>query len=191
VSAPDIAPGPEGPEPDGRRRRGQRRREALIEATLDVVARGGAGSVTHAAVAEAAGVGRSAVSHHFASIGDLLAAALRSATGKLGADLRRTAPTGIDDIATRLVDLFCADRARVAAGYELYLLAARVPGLRSAANGWMELLTTVAAAHTDDPVRLRLWSAAIDGYFLQHLALGTAPRAGEVAAILRSAVGPP
>jgi TetR/AcrR family transcriptional regulator, regulator of biofilm formation and stress response len=179
---------PDDAEPDGRRRRGLRRRAALIEAALQVVARDGAAAVTHASVAAAAGLGRSAVSHHFASIDDLLAAALRSGTEQLAAAVAR-----LDDGAavgwftTALVDLFEADRGRVAAGYELYLLAARQPALRPAVARWTDLLAELAARHTTDPDAARAWAAGVDGYFLAHLAHGTRPDARELERLLRTA----
>ena len=172
-------------EPDGRRRRGLRRRAALIEATLRVVARDGAAAVTHASVAAAAGLGRSAVSHHFASIDDLLAAALSSGTEQLAAAVPRLdAGAGDGWFATALVDLFEADPGRVAAGYELYLLAARQPGLRPAVARWTDLLTELAGRQTTDPDAARAWAAAVDGYFLQHLAHGTRPAAAELTRLL-------
>ena len=175
-------------EPDGRRRRGLRRRALLIEAALDVVARDGAAAVTHASVAAAAGLGRSAVSHHFASIDELLAAALRSGTEDLVAAMPRPDEGRADPgwFAAELVRLFAANRGRVAAGYELYLLAARHPGLRPAVALWTDLLADLAARQTGDADRARLWAAGVDGYFLADLAHGTDPDAGELARLLRT-----
>jgi DNA-binding transcriptional regulator YbjK len=182
--------GPDAAEPDGRRRRGLRRRAALIEAALQVVARDGAAAVTHASVAAAAGLGRSAVSHHFDSIGDLLAAALSSGTEQLAVAMPRPDDgAGVGWFATALVDLFEADPGRVAAGYELYLLAARRPGLRPAVARWTDLLAGLAGRHTTDPDAARAWAAAVDGYFLAHLAHGTRPAADELERLLRAVAG--
>jgi TetR/AcrR family transcriptional regulator, regulator of biofilm formation and stress response len=179
------ADGAAAAEPDGRRRRGLRRRAALIEATLAVVARDGAAAVTHASVAAAAGLACSAVSHHFASIDDLLAAALSSGTEQLAAAVPRL-DDGADPgwFATALVEAFEADPGRVAAGYELYLLAARQPGLRPAVARWTDLLAELARRQTTDPDAARVWAAAVDGYFLQHLAHGTNPEAAELTRLL-------
>lgn len=183
--APDAAV-PDGAEPDGRRRRGLRRRAALLEAALHVVARDGAAAVTHASVAAAAGLPRSAVSHHFASIDDLLAAALSSGTEQLAAAVPRPDDDGggLDWFATALVDYYEADPGRVAAGYELYLLAARQPLLRPAVARWTDLLAELAGRHTTDPDAARVWATAVDGYFLQHLAHGTRPAATELERLL-------
>jgi DNA-binding transcriptional regulator YbjK len=181
---------PDAAEPDGRRRRGQRRRATLVEAALQVVARDGAAAVTHASVAAAAGLGRSAVSHHFASIDDLLAAALSSGTEQLVAGMPPLdGGGGTAWFATALVDLFEADPGRVAAGYELYLLAARQPGLRPAVARWTDLLADLAGRHTTDPDAARAWATAVDGYFLQHLAHGTRPAAAELERLLRAVAG--
>jgi TetR/AcrR family transcriptional regulator, regulator of biofilm formation and stress response len=180
--------GGQSAEPDGRRRRGERRRAALIEAALAVVARDGVAAVTHASVAAAAGLPRSAVSHHFASIDDLLAAALRSGTEGLVAAMPRLDGAGdLDWFAQEVVRLFTTNRGRVAAGYELYLLAARQPALRPSVAVWTDLLTALAARHTADADRARLWVAVVDGWLLQHLAWGTTPDAAELARLLRSA----
>lgn len=174
---------------DGRHLRGERRRALLVDAALTVVARDGAAAVTHASVAAAAGLGRSAVSHHFSSIDDLLAAALRSGTEALVAEM--PSPHAGDDLswfATELVRLFALNRGRVAAGYELYLLAARQPALRPAVEEWTGLLAELAGRHTTDPDRARLCAAAVDGYFLQQLARASDPSTGELERLLRAAI---
>jgi TetR/AcrR family transcriptional regulator, regulator of biofilm formation and stress response len=172
-------------ERDGRRRRGLRRRAVLVEAVLVVVAREGLAGVTHGAVAAEAGLPRSAVSHHFASLDDLLAAALRSGTEALIADVAHVPRgSGPEWFAAELVRLFDGNRARVAAAYELYTLAARRPALRDAVALWLGLLADLAAHHTDDPRRARAFAAAVDGYFLQCLATGTAPQVGQLQELL-------
>lgn len=174
-------------EPDGRRRRGLRRQALLIDATLRVVARKGITGVTHRSVATEAGLPGSAVSHHFASLDDLLAAALRSQTEQLVAAM--TDPAADRDLgwfAAELVRLFRDDGDGVAARYELYLRAARHPGTRSSVDLWLGLLTDLARRHTDDPARITTCIAAVDGYFVQRIATGTPPDADEVEQILRT-----
>ncbi|WP_018332543.1 TetR/AcrR family transcriptional regulator [Actinomycetospora chiangmaiensis] len=177
-------------EPDGRRRRGLRRRAALIEAVLAVVARHGVAGVSHGSVATEAGLPRSAVSHHFDALDDLLSAALRSATEHLVAAVPHV-PAGSDVrwFASELVGLFAANRDRVAAGYELYALAARRPSLRDAVALWTGLLADLARHHTTDPDRVRGFAVTVDGYFLQALATGDTPRVGELETLLRTALG--
>ena len=179
-------------ESDGRRRRGLRRRALLVEAVLAVVARGGIAAVTHGTVAAEAGLPRSAVSHHFESLDDLLAAALRSGTEQLVADVAHVpAGSGTAWFAAELVRLFERNRDRVAAAYELYVLAARRPALRDSVALWLDLLTGLAAHHTDDPDRARAFATGVDGYFLQCLATGADPRVDHLQELLGLAVAPP
>ncbi|MDL5159836.1 TetR/AcrR family transcriptional regulator [Actinomycetospora termitidis] len=173
-------------EPDGRRRRGLRRRGLLVEAVLAVIARDGVAGVTHQAVAAEAGLPRSAVSHHFDSLDDLLVTALRSGTEQIVAEAAGADPSWL---ATELVGLFTANRARVAAGYELYALAARRPGLRDAVRLWLDLLADLAGRHTGDPARVRTFAVAVDGYFVQCLATGADAHVDELDALLRTALG--
>lgn len=172
-------------EPDGRRRRGLRRRGLLIEAVLQVVARDGVAGVSHRSVAAEAGLPHSAASHHFGSIDELLTAALRSQTEQLVAAMPHV-PTDSDLrwFAAELVRLFHDNRDRVAAGYELYLLAARRPALRPGVELWLELLADLARHHTRDPLRVQTCVAAVDGYFLQRLATAAAPDAEELERLL-------
>ena len=179
-----------GEEGDGRRRRGQLRRALLIESALRVVARSGVVGVTHRSVAAEAGVSKSAVTYHFASLDDLLTAALGSQAEELVAAMP-DAPAGGDLrwFADELVRLFLGNRDRVVAGYELYLLAARRPGLRAGVARWLDLLTDLARHHTRDEERVRTCVAAIDGYFVQHLATGRPPDADGLERVLRTALG--
>jgi DNA-binding transcriptional regulator YbjK len=55
----------------------ERLREAIVAATVRIVARDGVGAVTHRRVAEEAGVSLSSTTWHFASKGEILEAALR------------------------------------------------------------------------------------------------------------------
>jgi DNA-binding transcriptional regulator YbjK len=55
----------------------ERTREAIVAATVRIVARDGVGAVTHRRVAEAAGVSLSSTTWHFGSKGEILEAALR------------------------------------------------------------------------------------------------------------------
>jgi len=59
----------------GRRGRGQRTRQAILDATLEVIAEGGVRSVTHRAVAARAKVNLSLTTYYFADIFDLVSSA--------------------------------------------------------------------------------------------------------------------
>lgn len=172
---------------DGRRARGDRRRTELIDATMRVVARDGVAGVTHRAVAAEAGVPKSAATYHFASLEDLLLAALDRATEQTISVLRGVPAGGdLDALAVALVDFVRGNRERIIAGFELYLLVARRPALRPGADLWLTAFGEILQAYTDEPRRQRLGIAALDGYFLQSLTTGTAPDPTELADLLRT-----
>ncbi len=66
-----------------RREGEERRREALISATLELVSEGGIGAATTRAIAERAGVTAGLVGHYFASKEDLTRAAFSGLMGRL------------------------------------------------------------------------------------------------------------
>ena len=157
---------------------------------MRVIARDGVAKVSHRSVAAEAGIPKSAASYHFSSLDDLLIAALRSQTEELVAAMPNVPPdSDLRWFAGALVRLFQDNRDRVVAGHELYLLAARRPTLRPAVALWLELLTTLAQHHTDDPTNVRACVAIVDGYFFQHLATGTTPDTDELERLLRTALG--
>src|SRR5690606_3066250 len=78
-------------EADGRRARGRRRRAEIIEATLAVVQRDGTAGVTHRTVAREAGIPTSLSTYYFATLDDLLVAALTSVADVYTARIRRIA----------------------------------------------------------------------------------------------------
>ncbi|MCW2584131.1 MAG: TetR family transcriptional regulator [Klenkia sp.] len=160
--------------PDGRRARGEGTRGELLDAVRRLVARDGVDAVTHRTVAAEAGVAKTSVAYHFATLDGLLAAALARQTDELlaavpavGADLHW--------LSGRLVEAFAADPDAVRAGYALYLLAGHRPALRASARGWVSLLTDLAAAHTTDPDRARAAVAVVDGWAVQCLVTGAEP----------------
>ncbi|MFF0144718.1 TetR family transcriptional regulator [Amycolatopsis sulphurea] len=171
---------------DGRAQRGARRRALLIAATVRVIARDGVTGVTHRSVAIEAGLPGSAVSHHFASTGDLLAATLRSGTDELVTTMESPGTATVPGFARELVRLFEEESSAVKARYELYLRAGRQPETRESARLWLDLLAATARTHTADPARAAAWAAAVDGYFVQHIADGSPPDAAELARLLHA-----
>lgn len=158
---------------DGRRLRGERRRAALLDAVLVIVERDGVAGVTHRAVAAEAGVSLASTTYHFATLDDLLVAALTEACAEFAADLTGRLEAASEDPVDALYDLLrqCLDegRGRTLAEYELYLLAARRPALRAAAAAWLDPLTAFAERLTGDPARAGLLVATLDGMLLQEL----------------------
>ena len=158
---------------DGRRRRGEQRRNALLLATLAVIERDGVAGVSHRAVAAEADVSVASTTYHFATLDDLLVAALGSAAEDLAAELDgRASELGArpaDELARLIEHNAVRRRGRTLALYELYLYAGRRPELRPAARAWLEPLTEIARALTTDRQRARLLVAAIDGLLMQAL----------------------
>jgi DNA-binding transcriptional regulator YbjK len=158
---------------DGRLRRGEQRRSELLRATLAVIERDGVAGVSHRAVAAAADVSVASITYHFATLDELLIAALAWAADDLAAELHaRGSELGArpaDELARLIEHSVVRRRGRTLALYELYLYAARRPELREVAGAWLEPLTEIARAFTADPQKARLLVAALDGLLMQAL----------------------
>ena len=154
------------PEPsDGRLRKGERRRRALLDATLRLVGRGGTAAVTQRAVAAEADVPPSAVLYYYASVDELLVAALTAVNDRY---VTRLEAIDTVDALVALVD-GCArqDRISAVAEYELFLHAARRDDLRAELHRWDSALADVAARLLPDaPDRRPLLVAAVNGLCL-------------------------
>lgn len=146
---------------DGRRARGERKREEIIAATLRVVEREGVGGVTHRTVAREADVSAGSVVYYFKALDDLLVAALTAASDSYITQLR-----DLDDItglARVIADAGGPGRARALAERELNLLAARRPALRPVARRWHEAVMEMARSRGADEITAIQFSATADG----------------------------
>ncbi|MFF0424306.1 MULTISPECIES: TetR/AcrR family transcriptional regulator [unclassified Streptomyces] len=150
------------------------RRERIVDAALAVVGRAGIGGLSHRTVAAEADVPLGSTTYHFASLDELLVAALRKANEGFGRLLREhpalTDPdTGLAAALARLLgEWLGGERARVELEYELYLAALRRPALRPVAAEWTDSVVAVLA-HRTDPVSARALVAVMDGICLQVL----------------------
>jgi TetR/AcrR family transcriptional regulator, regulator of biofilm formation and stress response len=164
-----------------------------------VVERDGVAGVTHRTVAREAGVPASAATYYFATLDDLLVAALTSATADYVSRLHEAiapragdiAGADVDRVASALTHYLARSRALVAAGCELYLVAARRPALRPAALEGSRAIGDLALRYTDDPVTVAALTTATDGFFVQALVSDDPPDAAEFARILRHILGLP
>lgn len=171
------------------RPRGAARREALIEATLRVVADAGADAVTHRRVAEAADLPLASTTYWFDSKDDLLTAALALAAQRDMARLRACVQeldartdVGAADIAAAVAGPVDEDpassRGSLLATYALLLEAARRPPLQAVSREWTEayltaagaLLARAGSARPRDDARLIV--ATLDGLLIDQLAVG-------------------
>lgn len=154
---------PEAPPTDGRRAKGERRRRTLVDATLRLVGRHGTAAVTQRGVAAEAGVPPSAVLYYFATVDDLLVAALTAVNDRYVDRLRAVA--SLPDLAALLRECAEQDRLLTVAEYELLLLAARRDDLRDELHRWDRALDDVAARLVA-PDRRPLLVAAVNGLCL-------------------------
>ncbi|WP_205302491.1 TetR/AcrR family transcriptional regulator [Nonomuraea montanisoli] len=129
----------------GRRNPGERRRR-MIEAACELIPEVGVNGLTHRLVAARAGVPLGATTYYFASLDDLVAAALARAAevteeglGLWSEELERCA-----DVPATLAALtadYLRERDRMVTWNELYAAAAHRPELRPLARLWLDGLT--------------------------------------------------
>ncbi len=158
------------------------RRAALLEATLRVIAAGGADEVTHRRVAAEARVPLGSTTYYFASRDDLVRDAFRHYVAKVFALLsavERDFPRlTADDVVAFLVEVArreFADPASVLVEYELIVRAARDPALARGFNeyeraleaGLAERLERLGAPHPFDSARTMI--ALVRGCEIQRL----------------------
>jgi DNA-binding transcriptional regulator YbjK len=168
---------------DGTARRIRRydpdRRERIVAAALDVIAECGVAGATHRTIARAADVPLGSTSYHFSSIDELLAAAFTVLAEQVAGTLEermRAAPdldAALDALARHLCADLMGDERLLVMAVELYVAAARRPGLRAVTQGWMERSRRALELHFD-PVTARELDALIEGLVL-HQSLSTDP----------------
>ncbi len=178
---------------DGRRVRGVRRRAELIGATLRVVERDGAAGVTHRTVAKEAGTPTSLATYYFATLDDLLVAALTDVSEHYERTLREILDRGHDELGglAELVAAAATDpgRGRALAERELSTLAARRPALRGLAHGWRQQVAEIGRLYTTDPIAIAALVAAVDGLCASVLLAETPPDTNRLRSVLTRVVG--
>jgi DNA-binding transcriptional regulator YbjK len=177
--------------PNGTRPRGAARREALLDAVLQVVADEGVDAVTHRRVADVAGLPLASTTYWFESKEHLLTAALERAAERdieRRVGFLREAPERPSDpldlvvaaILDPIEDEGPTSRSLLLATYALMLEAARRPALREATQRWTDaywdaLSPLLAAAGSRDPrSHAQLVVGAADGLLVSQLATGDA-----------------
>lgn len=186
---------PEGRAPeesDGRRRKGEARRRALLDAALRVVGREGASAVTQRAVAAEAGVPPTAVLYYFPTVDDLLVAALLDVNDRWVAAVDAL-PGDREAALDGLAALVAGSAEHALAEYELCLLAARRPALRGELDRWWGSLDALArrlvrgADGEADEAAATAFTAGVDGLLLRVSGGGLDP--GRARAVLEALVG--
>ena len=158
--------------------RGERRRQAILEAALRLISQHGVGALTHRAVAEEAGVPLASTTCYFDSLDELLEGALQLFVDEEATRLTTLAERleGQELPPVEIARLFQAELEPDAAQFELYVEAARRPSLREVARSSIEMYARVAAtalsaAGLDEPaIDPRAFVALFDGYGLHRIA---------------------
>ncbi|MFE3018679.1 TetR/AcrR family transcriptional regulator [Streptomyces sp. NPDC059256] len=154
------------------RRHDPERRQRIIDAAIRIVGEGGITALTHRTVAAAADVPLGSTTYHFASLDELLIAALRQINQCFVAALRAIDPRPTAALpailAKTMGEWLAADRTRVELEYELYLAALRRPALRPVAAEWTHGVVDHLSQGTDRATA-RALVALLDGICLQVL----------------------
>lgn len=158
------------------RRHDPERRQRIIDAAIRVVGSKGIAGLSHRTVAAEADVPLGSTTYHFATLEELMVAALRQANENFARVLAERLPEdGRGDLATDLAralgEWLGGDRTGVELEYELYLAALRRPALRPVAAEWAEEAAARIARRTDS-VTARALVALMDGICLQVLLTG-------------------
>ncbi|MET9130279.1 TetR/AcrR family transcriptional regulator [Streptomyces antibioticus] len=160
------------------RRHDPERRQRIIDAAIRVVGRAGLAGLSHRTVAAEADVPLGSTTYHFATLDDLLVAALRQANEGFAKVLAAHGDLASPDadlpagLAALLGEWLAGDRTGVELEYELYLTALRRPALRPVAAEWADEVTALLAPRTD-PATAKALVALMDGICLQVLLTDT------------------
>ncbi|MFE6685324.1 TetR/AcrR family transcriptional regulator [Streptomyces sp. NPDC057743] len=154
------------------------RRQRIIDAAIKVVGERGIAGLSHRAVAAAADVPLGSTTYHFATLDDLLVAALRQSNTGCVADFARwvegldlTVPLA-DQVARLIADTLAGDRSRVELEYELYLAALRHEAVRPIAAECLDEMVALLGRRLGDTATARAVVAFYDGLLLQHVLTG-------------------
>lgn len=169
------------------RRYDPERRQRIIDAAIRIAELKGIDTLSHRTVAAEADVPLGSTTYHFASLDDLLVAALEQVTREphsamtdwedVLAEVGR-APAGesqqgglpLADALTRLLEEYAhGGRGRIRLEYELYLAALRRPALQPVAAVWCDEMAEMIGRYTADLATARVLVALIDGLLLQLL----------------------
>lgn len=167
-------------------------RQALLRATISVVARSGLRRLTYREVAAEAGLSHSLVRHHFGSRDALIAEALAYAVEQSLTDTM-AAPGRPDDFARGVDTLADREREMQAFQYEMLLESTRRPELRAAVLAYYESYQTTirdwlrSLGIVDDDLAEVIW-LALDGLVFRQVVLGDAAEADRVLARIRRMV---
>lgn len=177
------------------RARGLARRDALLQAAVEIVAERGVGGATHRAIAQRANVPPSTTTYFFASIDELIVAAIqRFAQQRVDqyleiAGLLRASDHTADEVATLFAQMLTtAPIPNEIAQFEAYLDAGRRGAdqprpigdvIRAFETVAISALEAVGVEHPE--AAAPAFIALADGYSVRRIALGEASDPAEIA----------
>ncbi|SHF07444.1 TetR/AcrR family transcriptional regulator [Streptoalloteichus hindustanus] len=173
------------------------RRERIVAATERVLRAHGIAGLTHRAVAREADVPLGSTTYYFATLDDLLRAALHRLVERHREWMRRWSERVGDVSAAQLVEALtdlvaeCVGprRADLVVDYELSTAAMRRPELRELAATYPETVFAVLSTKTTAR-KARALAAAIDGLLIDGLTAPTPPPRDQVSAVLAAILTP-
>lgn len=177
---------------DGRLLKGERRRRALIDATIRVIGRAGVAGVSQRVVAAEAEVPASAVTYYFPTVDDLLLTVLTDVNSDYLTQLDESAraPDPLDALTDVIVAAGRGDGgSRAAAELELFALAGRGGPWQQEYERWTTALGCFLSRYDLDDEQLALASVTVDGLFMRAYCLPHVIRPRTVRAILRTLTG--
>ena len=152
-------------------------REALLAATVHVVAQKGLRGMTYRAVAELAGVNNTLVAHHFGTRDALIEAALEwSVNQSIGLSGLESLPATEDEFCRSIMDVIRENPDMQTFQYEMILEARRRPELAGAVRRLYESYIAALSrglqnlGMSDDYAVAQATFAALDGLVLQLIA---------------------
>lgn len=183
------------PEPRARRPAADRREE-MLDATIDIVARQGLRALTLRAVAQEVGVSHPLVAHHFGTRDRLLEAAVRHSMTRTESIATPQTPSGrVEDFALDAEQIAAKEPVLQAFQYEMILESTRrpelVPHIHELYAQWRsmtrEAMQDVGIRDLDAVSHLVF--AAMDGLVFEQLVLGTTEQTADAMRVLRTMIG--
>ena len=150
------------------RRNDPRRRQRIVDATLEVIAIHGVAGTTHRRIADEADVPLGSVTYYFATLAALISAAFQQLAGQSSAlfNARMEAASDRSAAIEAVVDIIAgtiwAEQRTLLLSYELYAFAARHPAVSAVMQQWMDNSRS-ALERFFDPLTARALDALVEG----------------------------
>jgi DNA-binding transcriptional regulator YbjK len=175
--------------PDGRTARGERTREALLDASMRVIAEHGVAAATQRTVAASAGASLASTTYHFGTRAELLAATMEHAAaiaveqiGALAEEILAGRRSLVEACLGYIDEQRSGRSATASVTFELAIAASREPRLRARSHAFVESLSRVFAPFVDAPGGALAIAQSFYGVLLMELAHGPDERSPELEA---------